>query len=212
MRQPPFTAPRSSPRSARRGRDGETPMPTDKPSARPAPSAKISCVISDIDGTLVTNDKMITPAARAAVAALREAGIAFSIASSRPPRGLIGLIHALEITQPVVGFDGGLIVKPDLSVVEQHLLDPPGRPAGGSASDRRGRASLGVQRPRLADPGRRRAAGDPRNPQPALPAHGGAPVRRRPGQGRQDRGSGRRGPDRPLRGPGRGRCWAARPK
>jgi len=92
--------------------------------SRRAPSAKISCVITDVDGTLVTHNKVVTPAARAAVAALRKAGIAFSVASSRPPRGLIGLIHALEITNPVVGFDGGLIVKPDLSVIEQHLVNP----------------------------------------------------------------------------------------
>ena len=91
---------------------------------RRAPSAKISCVISDVDGTLVTRDKVVTPAARAAVAALRKAGIAFSIASSRPPRGLTGLIHALEIKGPVAAFDGGMIVGPDLSEIEQHLLDP----------------------------------------------------------------------------------------
>ena len=89
-----------------------------------APASKISCVISDVDGTLVTREKTITPAARAAVAALRAKGVVFSIASSRPPRGLTGLIHALGVTAPVAGFDGGLIVKPDLSVIEQHLLNP----------------------------------------------------------------------------------------
>jgi len=90
--------------------------------ARP-PSDDITCVISDIDGTLVTNQKALCPSARAAVAALRARGIAFSIASSRPPRGMIPLIHALGIDTPVAGFDGGMIVKPDLTVIDQHLLN-----------------------------------------------------------------------------------------
>jgi hydroxymethylpyrimidine pyrophosphatase-like HAD family hydrolase len=49
---------------------------------------KCSAVISDVDGTLVTDDKVLTEGARAAVAELRLNGIIFSIISSRPPRGL----------------------------------------------------------------------------------------------------------------------------
>src|SRR6202035_2447020 len=56
----------------------------------PAPrvrSATISAVVSDVDGTLVTDDKTLTAPTQAAVARLRQQGIAFAIISSRPPRG-----------------------------------------------------------------------------------------------------------------------------
>jgi hydroxymethylpyrimidine pyrophosphatase-like HAD family hydrolase len=42
---------------------------------------KFSLVVSDVDGTLVTTDKKLTPAAIAAANRLRDAGIAFSICS-----------------------------------------------------------------------------------------------------------------------------------
>jgi Cof subfamily protein (haloacid dehalogenase superfamily) len=89
--------------------------------ARPLPF-KCSAVISDVDGTLVTDDKVLTACAEAAVAELRASGILFSIISSRPPRGLRMLIERLGIETPVGGFNGGLIATPDLAAVTEHLL------------------------------------------------------------------------------------------
>jgi Cof subfamily protein (haloacid dehalogenase superfamily) len=91
------------------------------PTARSRP-AKIAAVVSDVDGTLVTTDKVLTARAAAAVAALRARGIIFSIISSRPPRGLRMLIEALEITAPIGGFNGGVIATPGLSTISEHLL------------------------------------------------------------------------------------------
>lgn len=85
-------------------------------------STMISAVVSDVDGTLVTGDKTLTERTRAAVASLRAEGIAFTIISSRPPRGLRMLIDRLEITNPVAGFNGGMLTTPDLSIISQHLL------------------------------------------------------------------------------------------
>jgi Cof subfamily protein (haloacid dehalogenase superfamily) len=85
---------------------------------------KCSAVISDVDGTLVTDDKVLTARAQAAVAELRASGIIFSIISSRPPRGLRMLVEPLGITTPVGGFNGGVIATPDLTVFSQHLLLP----------------------------------------------------------------------------------------
>jgi Cof subfamily protein (haloacid dehalogenase superfamily) len=89
---------------------------------RRSPSTKIAAVISDVDGTLVTEDKILTARAEAAVADLRARGIAFTIISSRPPRGLRMLVDALGITTPIGGFNGGVIARPDLSVITGHLL------------------------------------------------------------------------------------------
>ena len=82
----------------------------------------ISLLISDVDGTLVTKAKVLTDRTREAVRRLRNAGIAFALTSSRPPRGLRWLIEELGIATPVVGFNGGMIVTPDLAPIEQHVL------------------------------------------------------------------------------------------
>jgi Cof subfamily protein (haloacid dehalogenase superfamily) len=81
-------------------------------------------VISDVDGTLVTEDKVLTARAQAAVAELRANGTIFSIVSSRPPRGLRMLLKPLGITAPIGGFNGGVIATSDFTVITQHLLSP----------------------------------------------------------------------------------------
>jgi len=85
---------------------------------------KISALISDVDGTLVTDDKILTEATRAAVARLHAAGIVFAIISSRPPRGLRMLVEPLALTTPMAGFNGGVFVTPQLSQTREHLLAP----------------------------------------------------------------------------------------
>ncbi len=51
-------------------------------------STKISLMLANVDGALVTHDKVVTPRPRAAVADLRAAHIGFTITSGRPPRGM----------------------------------------------------------------------------------------------------------------------------
>jgi Cof subfamily protein (haloacid dehalogenase superfamily) len=87
-------------------------------------AAPISLVVSDIDGTLVTPDKQITPAARAAVAALHQRGIGFSLTSSRPGYGMRTLIAELDLQLPIGPFNGSSIVAPDLTVLERHVVPP----------------------------------------------------------------------------------------
>ena len=47
--------------------------------------APIKLMLADVDGTLVTNDKVLTDRAIAAVGKLRDAGITFAVTSGRPP-------------------------------------------------------------------------------------------------------------------------------
>ena len=83
---------------------------------------EIRLVISDVDGTLVTQDKALTPRSVAAVRRLREAGIAFSITSGRPPLGMKMLIDALALSEPIAAFNGGVLIRPDMSVMAQSFL------------------------------------------------------------------------------------------
>jgi Cof subfamily protein (haloacid dehalogenase superfamily) len=84
----------------------------------------IRLFLADVDGALLTGDKVLTDAAQAAVRALRAAGIAFAITSGRPPRGMAMLIEPLALTGPIAGFNGAVFVNPDLSVIESHTLEP----------------------------------------------------------------------------------------
>lgn len=87
-------------------------------------ASKISLVLADVDGTLLTTDKVLTSRAVDAVHALDAAGIAFAITSGRPPRGMAMLIAPLALRTPIAGFNGGVFVHPDLSVIESRTLEP----------------------------------------------------------------------------------------
>jgi Cof subfamily protein (haloacid dehalogenase superfamily) len=87
------------------------------------PAKPIRMVIADVDGTLVTQEKVLTKKATEAVLRLHEAGIQFSVTSGRPPRGMAMLIDPLKLTQPLAAFNGGVLIQPDLTtVVDQRFL------------------------------------------------------------------------------------------
>jgi hypothetical protein len=66
-------------------------------------------VITDVDGTLVNDERRPTSCAISAVAAFRESGIAFSIISSRLRWGPRPLLGPLGITTPIARFNGGVV-------------------------------------------------------------------------------------------------------
>ncbi len=83
----------------------------------------IKLLVADVDGTLVTQDKVLSARACAAVDRLRGAGIQFTITSGRPPRGMAMLVEPLKLTTPIAAFNGGVFVKPDVTtVMEQRTL------------------------------------------------------------------------------------------
>jgi hypothetical protein len=88
----------------------------------PSEPLPIRLVIADVDGTLVTSKKELTRRALEAVRHLQRAGIAFTITSGRPPLGMKMLIDPLALTQPFTAFNGGMLVKPDLSILRQNCL------------------------------------------------------------------------------------------
>ena len=73
---------------------------------------RIALVVSDVDGTLLTKDKVLTDGARRPCGKLHAAGIGFTIVSSRPTIGMGFLIEPLEITLPIGAFNGSSIVAP----------------------------------------------------------------------------------------------------
>jgi Cof subfamily protein (haloacid dehalogenase superfamily) len=83
---------------------------------------RIALVVSDVDGTLVTKDKTLTDRASDAVRRLHDAGIGFTITSSRPTLGMRFLVEPLAITLPIGPFNGSSIVDPQLNPIEAHLI------------------------------------------------------------------------------------------
>jgi hypothetical protein len=83
---------------------------------------RIALVVSDVDGTLLTKDKILTEGTRRAVRRLEERGVGFTITSSRPTIGMRFLIEPLQITLPVGAFNGSSIVDAQLNPIEQHLI------------------------------------------------------------------------------------------
>jgi Cof subfamily protein (haloacid dehalogenase superfamily) len=84
--------------------------------------SEIRLLLSDVDGTLVRPDKSLAPSTVDAVHALHDAGITFAVTSGRPPRGMEMLVEPLALAAPLAGFNGGVVVEPDLEVVEERLL------------------------------------------------------------------------------------------
>jgi len=83
----------------------------------------ISLVIADVDGTLVSKEKILTQRAIDSIHKMEGLGVRFAITSGRPPLGMAMLIEPLKISQPVAAFNGGVLVKPDLkTVVRENFL------------------------------------------------------------------------------------------
>jgi Cof subfamily protein (haloacid dehalogenase superfamily) len=85
-------------------------------------TGSIRLLLSDVDGTLVTQEKELTERTIAAVRALREAEVLFAVTSGRPPRGMAMLIEPLDLRTPIAAFNGGLMVDPELKALEQRAV------------------------------------------------------------------------------------------
>ncbi len=89
----------------------------------------IAAVLADVDGTLVTKTKVLTPRAIEAIERLHERGVLFAITSGRPPRGMRMLVHPLEMRGPMAAFNGGIIVQPDMTIVDEQAIPDDVTPA-----------------------------------------------------------------------------------
>jgi Cof subfamily protein (haloacid dehalogenase superfamily) len=84
--------------------------------------SRVSLVLSDVDGTLVTTEKQLTEATALAVRRLGDRGIRFTVTSSRPPFGLRMLVDRLALQLPLGAFNGACLAAPNFSLLSQHCL------------------------------------------------------------------------------------------
>lgn len=81
-------------------------------------------LVSDIDGTLVRDDKSLSDAVVDAVKRLEAAGVPTSLISARPASGILWIAERLGLTGALGAFNGGTIVQPDGTIVSAERLAP----------------------------------------------------------------------------------------
>ena len=83
---------------------------------------EIRLLISDVDGTLVDDQKKLSDRNIEAARRLQAAGIGFTITSARPPRGMAMMFEPLGLALPVAGYSGGVVCETDLTVLQALTL------------------------------------------------------------------------------------------
>lgn len=81
-------------------------------------------LISDVDGTLVRNDKSLADATVAAVSSAVAAGLPVTLISARPPSGMYWIADRLGLAGPFGAFNGGVLFRRDRTVIARHCIDP----------------------------------------------------------------------------------------
>lgn len=84
--------------------------------------AAVKLLVSDVDGTLVRDDKSLSSRNAEAIARLRRAGIKVSLISARPPAGLGWLADELELDGPFGAFNGGTLFMADGAITRAERL------------------------------------------------------------------------------------------
>ncbi len=88
------------------------------------PAQPMKLVITDLDGTLFDPQGYIPASALEAIAALKAAGIPFTIASGRGVQLMMPVVRRLELTVPVIISGGAIILHaPGGEVLDEQLMD-----------------------------------------------------------------------------------------
>lgn len=99
------------------------PGPQNVGGALGAPPVLPRLVALDLDGTLLTSDKRVTPRARTAVAELSRRGIVVVLCTGRPARSACAFAEALTLPHPFLCYNGAAVYHPaDGSVRVRHAL------------------------------------------------------------------------------------------
>ena len=86
----------------------------------------IRIIAMDLDGTLVKGGQGITPPVRRAIDAARAAGIDITIATGRMFRSARRFADDLQVTLPIICYQGSLVRDPVTGVTHQHDVLPTG--------------------------------------------------------------------------------------
>ncbi|MDO4702508.1 Cof-type HAD-IIB family hydrolase [Tannerella sp.] len=89
---------------------------------------KYKLVVLDIDGTLLTNEKTVTPRTRSTLIKVQQMGVKLVLASGRPTYGVIGLAKELELDKNggyILSYNGGQIINAQTNeLLFEKRIDP----------------------------------------------------------------------------------------
>jgi len=89
----------------------------------PVQSGSIDCCVArGRRWDLVTKDKVLTARAIEAVKRLQERGVMFCHHERPSARGLRMFVEPLDLKVAMAAFNGGVLVRPDLSVIDEKPL------------------------------------------------------------------------------------------
>lgn len=84
---------------------------------KPLSSFKPQAVFSDIDGTLLTSEHVVSPLTRSAIHTLTDQGVLFTISSARSPSGIRPIIKKNNFCCCTIAFSGALILDEDQNIL-----------------------------------------------------------------------------------------------
>ena len=89
---------------------------------------KYKLVVLDVDGTLLTNEKTVTPRTRATLIKVQQMGVKLVLASGRPTYGVVGLARELELDKNggyILSYNGGQIINAQTNeLLFEKRIDP----------------------------------------------------------------------------------------
>lgn len=84
---------------------------------KPLSSFKPQAVFSDIDGTLLTSEHVVSPLTSSAIHTLTDQGVLFTISSARSPSGIRPIIKKNAFHCCTIAFSGALILDEDQNIL-----------------------------------------------------------------------------------------------
>lgn len=89
---------------------------------------KYKLVVLDVDGTLLTNEKTVTPRTRSTLIKVQQMGVKLVLASGRPTYGVVGLAKELELDKNggyILSYNGGQIINAQTNeLLFEKRIDP----------------------------------------------------------------------------------------
>lgn len=101
-------------------------------------------IATDIDGTLLTDGRLVTPRTRAVLDELGRRGVRVVLSTARPPREIGALYEDLGLSDPVIAYNGALVYDPRGEAVLMHHPMPTATALAALAAIRAAAAGLNV--------------------------------------------------------------------
>ncbi len=83
----------------------------------------VRLIALDLDGTLIDHEQKFSPRVMRAIAQAQEQGIAVTLATGRSPLATRSFAEALDISAPLICYQGGLVAESDGRVLHRVALD-----------------------------------------------------------------------------------------